>query len=99
MIRCGPARRVGGGCWLFRSLRYVGRQPQGCVLWLNLFVFPPILPRYMLWSGYDTLLLQQVPAMQSTSGLGRWKMLEAFTEGFASAWEEEAGVLLGDSER
>lgn len=55
--------------------------------------------RYMLWSGYDTLLLQQVPVMQATSGLGRWKMLEAFTEAFARAWEEEATILLGNSER
>lgn len=48
----------------------------------------------MLWSGYDTLLLQQVPVMQATSGLGRWKMLEAFTEAFARAWEAEARDLI-----
>ncbi|CAN0471711.1 unnamed protein product, partial [Ectocarpus sp. 12 AP-2014] len=53
----------------------------------------------MLWSGYDTLLLQQVPVMQATSGLGRWKMLETFTEAFARAWEEEAEQLQGDSQR
>lgn len=53
----------------------------------------------MLWSGYDTLLLQQVPVMQATSGLGRWKMLEVFTEAFARAWEEETKILLDDSGR
>lgn len=53
----------------------------------------------MLWAGYDTLLLQQVPVMQATSGLGRWKQLEHFTEAFARAWEEESGILLGDGER
>ena len=53
----------------------------------------------MLWSGYDTLLLQQVPVMQATSGLGRWRLLELFTEAFARAWEEEAKILLGDSQR
>lgn len=53
----------------------------------------------MLWSGYDTLLLQQVPVMQATSGLGRWKMLEAFTEAFARAWEEEARGLIDDHGR
>lgn len=54
------------------------------------------ITRYMLWSGYDTLLLQQVPVMQATSGLGRWKLLETFTEGFARAWEDEANILLAD---
>ena len=53
----------------------------------------------MLWSGYDTLLLQQVPVMQATSGLGRWKQLEFFTQAFARAWEAEAKTLLGDSQR
>lgn len=53
----------------------------------------------MIWSGYDTLLVQQVPVIQATSGLGRWKMLEAFTEAFARAWEEEVKGLLNDSER
>lgn len=53
----------------------------------------------MLWSGYDTLLLQQVPVMQATSGLGRWKMLEGFTEAFARAWEDEATILLDGSGR
>lgn len=61
--------------------------------------FLPPTTRYMLWSGYDTLLLQQVPVMQATSGLGRWKMLEAFTEAFGRAWEQEARILIDDSGR
>lgn len=51
----------------------------------------------MLWAGYDTLLLQQVPVLQASSSLGRWKQLENFVEAFARAWEAEYQSVLNES--